>query len=81
MQGHASYNKISPLNRIQKNESLTPTSALVHRCLAAKHPLAKQNWAAGGWPGLTVSNMTGQSNENDDLNQRKCPKFNYDAPG
>jgi len=25
--------------------------------------------------------MTGQSNENDDLNQRKRPKLNYDAPG
>jgi len=25
---------------------------MVHRRLAAKHPLAKQNWAAEGWPGV-----------------------------
>jgi hypothetical protein len=52
---------------------------LVHRCLAAKHPLAKQNWAAEAWPGLTVSKKAGQFNENDELSPRKCPSFHYDA--
>jgi hypothetical protein len=32
-----------------------------------------------GW-GVAVSNMTSQSNENDDLSPRKCPKLHYDAP-
>jgi hypothetical protein len=66
------------LNHIQKNESLTPTSALLHRCLAA-NPFDKAKPVVDR-SGLMLSNITGPSNENDDLSPRKCPNSTMMVP-
>jgi len=60
------------------NKRIGPTIALRQNILAAKHPCGKTSlWQSKNGlrsaAGLTVSNMTGHGNEDDDLGPRKCP--------
>jgi hypothetical protein len=58
-----------------KKESLTPTRSPWSSAALRQKIL----WLSKS--GVSVSNVTGQRNENHDLSPRKRPKLNYDAPG